>query len=718
MSATDCLSHPWLKRSPPPPTAKVNGTENQTINNELDLQKDVLRGIVDRWNCDVNGDDSGKSKIIEFSSVENGISEETPKPIATKEETGVKKTIKRQTSLPNGNGPPPRKKEGDPPMKLIIKGVVNGLVSGFEPKKMPEKPVEKGKINGEVKKLNGFGEIHNKFMQSSIKMNKTEEPQSRVKLETNKQISDSKLPTSPTENPAKVSNHVPDKTVASMEKVVENNPSVNVIKKDPSEAISEDKKPANDSKSIKYELQANHTANGTSQVPNITFNKTHSSLQDKNKNLAQSIDTSQNSKTTVGSQKCNSEKVSPKENIKLNSKSTDCTTKEHSQLNTVRENSPSKLKTIASEKTEVEDSQKTDSNSASTQSTATENKPKSSPRTQKKVVNAKSSTNEGKVNATNSSSSTVPQPTNEAKIDVKISEVSSVPEVKKQSLTSSKSTSPSRGSSPNTLTPHSPSTNKKSDTPKSSPTSSRTSPAKLANTSSTASPTTPRNKKKSIQVEEDDDSFECMKKRNVLIQDIIENYEQKAEKVNADSRSPSNINADALLDGDPFADFFNGPKLTQRRISDITSLLSGSDNVERSIEEMKAFCKNLSQMVRFRQDSISEGDAKSSSKRPKFRISCFSRDVPLMNSSGPCNSSLFNYVPWYDEELSTSWNLANNNTHSDPGSLRNSPEPLAPPSLTRKILSKFFNNSIEYGMAGVPSSQRAAPKDKIAEIRS
>lgn len=723
MLATDCLLHPWLKRLPPPPTAKVNGTVNQIINNELDLQKDVLRGIVDRWNCDVNSDD-GKSKIIEFNSTENGISEENPKPATTKEETEAKKKIKRQTSLPNGHGPPPRKKEGDQ-IKLITKGVVTGLVSGFEPKKVTEKPKERCKMNGEIKKLNGFGDIHSKFMQNS-KVNKIEEPLSRVKNETNKQISDSKLPApQQTANPAKVSNHVNDKSTSSMEKIADTKPSVDITKNISSRSNSEEKKPANDSNSMKNELPTDSKeSNGTSKLPDVTINKTHSSPQNKNINLARSSETSQNSIATVGSQNCNSEKVPEKEKVELNGKSTEITSSKNSQLNTAVQNSPTKLaetvdKTVTSEKTEVkvEDNQKTDSNSATTQSTTTENKPKSSPKPQKKSVNAKSSTDEKKTTSTSSSSSTVPQSTNYAKVGVNISKVSSKSEIDKQSLASSK-TSSSRDPSPNTLSPHSPSTNKESQTPKSSPSSSRTSPAKLADTSSASHTVPSRSKKQSIQVEEDDDSFQCMKKRNVLIQNIIENYEQKAQQANEDSRRPSNINVDDLLDGDQLIDFFNRPKLTQRRISDITSLLSGSDNVERSIEEMKAFCKNLSQMVRFRQDSINEGDAKSSSKRPKFRISCFSRDVPMMNSSGPCSSNLFNYVPWYDEELSTSWNLAKSNTHSDPGSLRNSPEPLAPPSLTRKILSKFFNNSIEYGMAGVPSSQHAAPKDKVAEILS
>lgn len=681
MSATDCLLHPWLKRIPPPPTAKVNGTQNQVTNNELDLQKDVLRGIVDRWNYDINGDDI--SKIIEFSSTENGISEETPKPDPKIEETNAKKKPKRQTSLPNGHGPPPRKKD-DGQIKLITKGVVTGLASGFELKKMPEKP--KSKMNGEIKKLNGFGDIHNKFIQN-LKVNEPLKVKNEIKQNGNSKVAAQA-------NPANV-NHGQEKST-SIEKL-DVKPSNDVIKKVEN---SEEKKPMNGLSSMKNGLSTNsNELNGTGKLPENNIDNTHSSPQNKSANSAQSNETSQNSKATIGSQNCNTEKVPPKEKVELNGKSTEIMSSKNSQLSTAAQNSPPKVvekveKPVA-EKTEVENSQKTDSNS---QSTATETKPKSSPKPQKK--SAKSSTDEQK---TSCSSSTIPQSTNEPKVDVKISKVPSKSEVNNQSLSSK--TSSSRDPSPNTLSPHSAST-QKSETPKTSPASSRTSPV-------ASSPTSPRGKKKSIQVDEDDDSFQCMKKRNVLIQNIIENYEQKAQKANADRR-PSNMD---LLDGDQLIDFFNGPKLTQRRISDITSLLSGSDNVERSIEEMKAFCKNLSQMVRFRQDSITEGDAKSSSKRPKFRISCFSRDVPMMNSSGPCSSNLFNYVPWYDEELSTSWNLAKSNTHSDPGSLRNSPEPLAPPSLTRKILSKFFNNSIEYGMAGVPSSH-ANTKDKVAEIRS
>lgn len=693
MSATDCLSHPWLKRLPPAPTAKINGTHSPIITNELDLQKDVLRGIVDRWNCDINGDANSKPKIIEFEPIECGDSENL-KPIQSTEAAAAKKKIEKQTSLPNGNAPPPRKKENGQ-IKLITKGVVTGLVSGFEPKKVAEKPLERCRMNGDVKKLNGLGD-RNKFNQSSGQVKNTEEAKMKNTV--------SKVPSKNEESPKLVGDSTPS------EKVDTKSPDTSsAIKQIPASQV-ENKKSVNDTKLVPAESKE------LSKLPSNMNNTAHSITQGKNVSSSQYNETSQNSQAVVGSQISNSEKV-PCNKTELSKKTTGASSASKNSPISV-ESSPIKLlenenKTAA--KTEVKVEAKTGIKSetsltevkseacqktgSSPTPTTTENKMESSPKPQKKIP-VKSSTDR--------KTSPVPQSTNDSKTGIKISRVPSKSEINKQSLDSSKSTSPARGRSPNALSPHSA---KKSETSP-SPTSSRTSPSRLA-----ASPEVSRSKK-SIQVEEDDDSFQCMRKRNFLIQNIIENYEQKAQKANADLRKSSKVNVDALLDGEQLVDFFSSPKLTQRRISDITSLLSGSDNVERSIEEMKAFCKNLSQMVRMRQDSITEDDTKFSSKRPKFRISCFSRDVPLVNSSGSCTTNLFNYVPWYDAELSTSWNLAKSNTHSDPGSLRNSPEPLAPPSLTSKILSKFFNNSIEYGMAGVPSSQHATPKDKVAEILS
>lgn len=222
------------------------------------------------------------------------------------------------------------------------------------------------------------------------------------------------------------------------------------------------------------------------------------------------------------------------------------------------------------------------------------------------------------------------------------------------------------------------------------------------------------------KVEVNDESYECVKKRSFVIKNIVENYEHKTEL-----ESPAHSSTHADRKGDSSEENMldsHHDSILQRRISDITSLLSRAD-IDRSIEEMTSFCKNLNQMVRIRADNNSRtSSSENSSKRPKFRISCFSRDVPFSNSP-PYHAQLLNYLPLGadDDSIATSptWSFHKADSfHSDPGSLRDSPERFGPPSLTRKILSKFFSDSMEYNLASVPSTSHTITKDKITELIS
>lgn len=223
---------------------------------------------------------------------------------------------------------------------------------------------------------------------------------------------------------------------------------------------------------------------------------------------------------------------------------------------------------------------------------------------------------------------------------------------------------------------------------------------------------------KSTKVEVNDESYECIKKSSFVIKKIIENHEQEVQRLKGSPNCSINVNAksDLYENENSFDGIHNS--IFQRRISDITSLLSRSD-VDRSFKEMSSLCKNLSNSMHIQTDIESRKSIpESSSKRPKLRISCSSRDVPFTGAS-PHQAQLLNYLPLNADEytsISSTWSfLKTNNFHSDPGSLRNSPERYGPPSLTRKILSKFFRDSMEYNLTSVPS---IITKDKITELIS
>lgn len=224
--------------------------------------------------------------------------------------------------------------------------------------------------------------------------------------------------------------------------------------------------------------------------------------------------------------------------------------------------------------------------------------------------------------------------------------------------------------------------------------------------------------RKSTKVEVNDESYECTKKSSFIIKKIIENHEQEAQLLKGSRNCSISVNAqsDLFENENSFDNIHNS--ILQRRISDITSLLSRSD-VDRSFTEISSLCKNLSNSMHIQTNLESRKSIpESSSKRPKLRISCSSRDVPL-TSAPPHQAQLLNYLPLNTDEytsISSTWSFLKTDTfHSDPGSLRNSPERYGPPSLTRKILSKFFRDSMEYNLTSVPS---IITKDKITELIS
>ncbi len=232
---------------------------------------------------------------------------------------------------------------------------------------------------------------------------------------------------------------------------------------------------------------------------------------------------------------------------------------------------------------------------------------------------------------------------------------------------------------------------------------------------------------KKVEVEVDDGSYRCVKKRNVFIKNIVESYEQRSKKIQTEVRGTKEADSTTPAEAGPseFQQLLDRPQpqLTHRRISDISSLLSSSDRLEldKSIEEMTAFCNNIHQIARLRSDSYTKtSEGETTSKRPKFRLSCFSRDVPTFISTPPYRTNFLNYLPWCGggDDNPFSWTFKKSAAHhSDPGSLRNSPERATSPSLTRKILSKFFDNA-EYNVADISTNPRNLAKDKLTEIFS
>lgn len=270
----------------------------------------------------------------------------------------------------------------------------------------------------------------------------------------------------------------------------------------------------------------------------------------------------------------------------------------------------------------------------------------------------------------------------------------------------------------------------------------------------------------------DDDCYECIKNRRIIIKNIVENFEPKLKSKNKTksvfmvtrrTSSPHDgtneirtVAKNGCVDVDRLStdvfskmnDLFRSPKIMRRRVSDTDGALSCSESIDKSIEDVTSFCNNLTQIVRLRATAAAAAAASTAYqnestlfKRPKYRISCFSRDVPFAASSLSSSSSPSDLVnlkmtmqsPLFNNSIDSSssmscpnwsFHIRNRNPfHSDPGSLRNSPERLTSPtlSLTNEILSKLFNNSAaEYNFANAstPSTSHNITKEKITKIIS
>jgi len=626
MSATDCLSHDWLRRRNTESSCNDLVTAEQQLNangqrgNELEYQRDTLRNIVDRWNDDAH--------VISVPAIANGES---------------KKVSKGDKS------------------KLTETTAANPEVKTNQPGHKPKTKITKTK---KTKKKDAPSTAPSK-----------ETPAAESTEAAN--IADRNLVKPETKDDTKSNENLvnEEKKVKKKKKACESVINSNEEQAPPVPASTADtncvekKTAANDGTTTEVKTVKKHAAG--QQLKDVA-DRSHARVNgEESPRVEKGESTPETKLSATTTELCSNEKPAPQRNEEI--KSVDSAfTRVSSAMNELQ--TPTTEPANRVEEIRKSLARKTSSSTGSTKKTTRKS---ASPDVARKLDTGHVEPNKSQSKSTTAAKSAVEEERRQ-----RTKPATNLTETAKSMLTNNSS---NEGVSPDSKSP------------------------------SKVSRATESSCGNSIQVEISDESYNRIKKCTFIIKNITE----CSKSVNANTSAHSSSSASDEEAEEPL-----GNVTLRRRISDITSLLS-QDHTNRLADEIANVRNNLTQLRRNRQDNLSKSlscgeSGNFTSKRPKFRISCFSRDVPLASPLTNCHNltNLSTAALNGEDAQSAPWSRRRTTNHSDPSSLRTSPEPYDPPSLTRKILSRFFSETMDYDLsAGVPSpSPNSMTKDKLTEL--